>query len=160
MKRHWRGFLVGVAVVVVGYIMKGPAPFLTRPPKLPDGSAIRVQVLNGSGVTKAGLGLAEELRRKGFDVVEIGNAVGRQDSTVVIDRVERGHEDEALDDLAEGHADGVGRFLGRMRGLVEGGDLDGHASLFGVLAHTFVGGVDVVGHGLESRGVRFHLPIT
>ncbi len=80
-------FLVGAAVIVVGYILKGPAPFLTRPPRLPDGNAIRVQVLNGSDVRKAGLSLAEELRRKGFDVVEIGNAPDRHDSTLVIDRI-------------------------------------------------------------------------
>ncbi len=80
-------FLVGAAVIVVGYLLKGPAPFLTRPPRLPDGSAIRVQVLNGSDVAKAGLGLAQELRRKGFDVVEIGNAPARHDSTLVIDRI-------------------------------------------------------------------------
>ncbi len=80
-------FLLGAVVIVAGYALKGPAPFLTRPPRLPDGSAIRVQVLNGSGVSKAALGLAEELRRKGFDVVEIGNAPARHDSTLVIDRI-------------------------------------------------------------------------
>ncbi len=68
-------------------MLKGPAPFLERPQRLPDGGKIRVEVLNGSGVSKAGLGLAEMLRKKGFDVVEIDNAPERHDSTVVIDRV-------------------------------------------------------------------------
>ena len=82
-----RPFLVGAAVVVVGYLLKGPAPFLSEPPSLPGGQPIRIEVLNGSGKTKAGLGLAEDLRRKGFDVVEIGNAPDHHDTTVVIDRV-------------------------------------------------------------------------
>ena len=61
------------------------------------------------------------------------------------------HEDEALDDLAELDADGVGGLLGRVRGLVEGHDLDGHAALGGGLAHAFVGRMGIVGHGRESR---------
>jgi hypothetical protein len=80
-------FLGGAAVVVVGFLVRGPVVPGLEPPKLPDGRAIRVEVLNGSGRTKAGLGLAEELRIRGFDVVEIGNAPSRHDSTLVIDRV-------------------------------------------------------------------------
>jgi hypothetical protein len=60
------------------------------PTERTNGKPIRVQVLNGSGVRRAGLRLAEALRASGFDVVEIGNAQ-RQDyeQTVVLDRGDR-----------------------------------------------------------------------
>ncbi len=53
-----------------------------------DGGPIRVEVLNGSGIGRAGIALAEDLRSKGFDVVDIKNA-DRQDyaHTLVLDRV-------------------------------------------------------------------------
>ncbi|MEB3323381.1 MAG: LytR C-terminal domain-containing protein [Synechococcaceae cyanobacterium] len=60
-------------------------------PARSDGKPIRVEVRNGSGVHRAGLGLAEALRDRGFDVVDIRNA-DRNDyaETVVLDRVGRG----------------------------------------------------------------------
>ena len=69
---------------------------------MPNGRPFRVEVLNGSGVRKAGLGLAEHLREKGFDVVDIRNA-DRADygDTMVLDRV--GHPE---------YADAVARELG------------------------------------------------
>jgi hypothetical protein len=46
-----------------------------------------VEVLNGSGVNRAGQGLAEHLRAEGFDVVDIRNADRSDyDETVVVDR--------------------------------------------------------------------------
>lgn len=81
----WRGFFVGAVIVVVGFWLRGP---VESQPALPGGKPFRVEVLNGSGVHKAGLGLAEALREKGFDVVEIRNA-DRSDyeRTLVLDRV-------------------------------------------------------------------------
>ncbi len=59
-------------------------------PERESGKPIRVQVLNGSGVRRAGLRLAEALRASGFDVVEIGNALHQDyEQTVVLDRGDR-----------------------------------------------------------------------
>jgi LytR cell envelope-related transcriptional attenuator len=81
----WKPILVAAVLVAAALLVRFP---LQRQPELPDGKPIRVEVLNGSGVAKAGLGLAEELRKKGFDVVSIGNA-DRADyaETLVLDRV-------------------------------------------------------------------------
>jgi hypothetical protein len=104
---RWRAFLVGAAVVVVGLLARGPSRFLRGVPRHGDGETIRVEVLNGSGVYKAGLGLAMELRRQGFDVVTIGNADhSGYAETLVLDRV----------GMPE-HADSVVRRLGFGRAL-------------------------------------------
>ncbi|MGH2570989.1 MAG: LytR C-terminal domain-containing protein [bacterium] len=60
-------------------------------PAREGGKPIRVEVRNGSGVHRAGLGLAAELRARGFDVVDIRNA-DRSDyeETIVLDRVGNG----------------------------------------------------------------------
>ena len=75
-------FAVGTAVVVVGFLLRGPVfPGRSEDP-------VRVEVLNGSGVHRAGQGLADELRERGYDVVDIRNA-DRHDyeETLVLDRV-------------------------------------------------------------------------
>ena len=53
-----------------------------------EGGAVRVEVLNGSGIARAGIDVAENLRASGFDVVDIRNA-DRPDyeETIVLDRV-------------------------------------------------------------------------
>jgi hypothetical protein len=81
-----KAFLVGGAVVAAGMLIRGPIG-VGGAPKRDDGRPIRVEVLNGSGVNRAGQGLAEHLRAKGFDVVDIRNA-DRSDyeETVVLDR--------------------------------------------------------------------------
>jgi hypothetical protein len=82
-----RAFLVGAAVVIAGSLLRG-AFTGPRAPKLPDGKAVRVEVLNGSGVPRAGLALAERLRDRGFDVVDIRNADrADHERTLVYDRV-------------------------------------------------------------------------
>jgi hypothetical protein len=82
-----RALLGVVAVVLVGFVLREPV-FGSRAPKLPNGKPVRVEVLNGSGVPRAGIALAELLRDRGFDVVDIRNA-DRSDyeRTVVLDRV-------------------------------------------------------------------------
>jgi len=78
------GILAAAAVGWVG-LRAGVAPARE------NGRPIRVEVRNGSGVHRAGLGLAEELRDRGFDVVDIRNA-DRSDyeETIVLDRVGHG----------------------------------------------------------------------
>lgn len=89
-----RTILVGallVAVVSAVWIggLAGP-----RAPKLPGGKPIRVEVLNGTNVPRAGLNVAQRLRDKGFDVVDIRTADDtRRDGkiyehTLVLDRVD------------------------------------------------------------------------
>lgn len=86
---RWKPFTAGAVLVAAAFVLRGP---IQRPnaPELAGGRPIRVEVLNGSGVVKAGLGLAEALRDQGFDVVSIGNA-DRSDyeETLVLDRVGR-----------------------------------------------------------------------
>ena len=82
-----KAFLVGGVVVVAGMLLRGPLEFGSAP-KRGDGKPIRVEVLNGSGVHRAGQGLAERLRERGFDVVDIRNADRRDyPETLVLDRV-------------------------------------------------------------------------
>jgi len=87
MSARRRAFLIGAVLVAGAFWLRGPV-FPSRTPRLPGGRPIRVEVLNGSTVPKAGLGLAESLRAKGFDVVTIDNAE-RSDyaETLVLDRV-------------------------------------------------------------------------
>ncbi|HMB70338.1 MAG TPA: LytR C-terminal domain-containing protein [bacterium] len=81
-----RALVVGGVVVLAGLLLRGPVG-LGGVPERERGRPIRVEVLNGSGVNRAGQGLAEHLRAEGFDVVDIRNA-DRADyeETVVLDR--------------------------------------------------------------------------
>ena len=82
-----RGFLVGALVVLAGTLLRG-AMDGPRAPKMPGGRAIRVEVLNGSSVSRAGIRLAEKLRDAGFDVVDVRNAERSDyEATLVLDRV-------------------------------------------------------------------------
>ena len=84
-----KAFAVGASVVVVGLLLRGPVQLdpKEREPAV-EPAPIRVEVLNGSGVNRAGQRLAERLRELGFDVVDIRNA-DRPDypETLVLDRV-------------------------------------------------------------------------
>lgn len=81
-----RAFLVGGAVVAAVMLLWGPIG-LGGAPRREGGRPIRVEVLNGSGVNRAGQGLAEHLRAEGFDVVDIRNADRSDyDETIVLDR--------------------------------------------------------------------------
>jgi hypothetical protein len=56
----------------------------------PRGVRIKVQVLNGSGVTGLAARATRYLRDRGFDVVESGNYSEKLDSTLVLDRGGKG----------------------------------------------------------------------
>ncbi len=57
-------------------------------PSRREGGPVRVEVLNGSNVDRAGLQVAEDLRGLGFDVVDVRNADRRDyEETIVLDRV-------------------------------------------------------------------------
>ena len=89
-------FVAAVGAVWLGGLA-GP-----RAPKLPGGRPIRVEVLNGTRVPRAGLAIAEKLRDKGFDVVDIRSAEDtRRDGrvyehTLVLDRVDEARWAEAV----------------------------------------------------------------
>jgi hypothetical protein len=78
---------VGVAAVV--WIAHSRGIVASTPePERRGGGAIRVEVLNGSNVDRAGLQVAEDLRGLGFDVVDVRNADRRDyEETIVLDRV-------------------------------------------------------------------------
>lgn len=57
-------------------------------PLPPPGERVRVEVLNGAGISGLARDVTRELRDAGFDVVFFGNAPGgRRDTTIVVDRV-------------------------------------------------------------------------
>ncbi len=82
-----RAFVVGACVVLAGSLLRGALDG-PRAPRMDGGRSVRVEVLNGTRVPRAGLALAERLRDAGFDVVDIRNA-DRSDyaKTLVLDRV-------------------------------------------------------------------------
>jgi hypothetical protein len=69
------------------------APVIPDSLRAPPGVRVRVQVLNASGIRGLGRRATITLRDRGFDVVEVGNAPERRDSTLVLDR--SGHGDWA-----------------------------------------------------------------
>ena len=74
------------AAVVIGRPDPSPQP----PAVAPQGSRIRVQVLNATATRGLGRRATAYLRDRGFDVVDIGTAPESRDSTVVLDRSGRG----------------------------------------------------------------------
>lgn len=82
-----RALLAGACVVVAASLLRGALDG-PRAPRMDGGHPVRVEVLNGTRVPRAGLALAERLRDAGFDVVDIRNA-DRSDygKTLVLDRV-------------------------------------------------------------------------
>ncbi len=96
---------------------------------------------------------AADARQPG-DVDAIGAAHQRDDRrqlTIVTGRIRRRHEDEALDDLTQLHADGIGRFLGGVGRFIEGHHLDLDPVSSGGLSDAFVSGMGGSGHACESR---------
>jgi hypothetical protein len=61
--------------------------------RAPTGTRIRVEVLNASKVSGLARRATFDLRDRGFDVVEAGNASQRRDTTLILSR--SGHDDWA-----------------------------------------------------------------
>jgi hypothetical protein len=88
------GVVVLALVLIAGAIatQKGiggrRAPERSEPPdaSVPAGDRVRVQVLNASSIRGLARRATMHLRDRGFDVLEIGTAQERLDSTLVLDR--------------------------------------------------------------------------
>lgn len=110
MRRHRRravllaGLIVGVAAVGFASLLRGPpeGPKPAAPVAAPEGR-VRVEVLNGGGVTGMARDATRALRTVGFDVVDYGNAAAYDPErpSAVIDRVGR-------PELAAGVAEALG----------------------------------------------------
>jgi hypothetical protein len=95
-----RPLAIAAALLVVTVLAAGglwwtgrsgdPRPVLApwRTVRAPEGTRIRVQVLNATETRGLGRRATRHLRDRGFDVVEIGTApaADRRDSTLVLDR--------------------------------------------------------------------------
>ncbi len=85
----WKDVLLGM---LVGLFLLSMALKLfpkSKPEPPPPGVSVRLEVLNGCGMTGLAAALTRELRRRGenVDVVKTGNATTMDyDSTVIIDR--------------------------------------------------------------------------
>jgi hypothetical protein len=81
-------WIVGVLIAALWLAYSRSGMSASNDAQRREGGAVRVEVLNGSGIARAGLDAAEDLRASGFDVVDIRNA-DRSDyeETIVLDRV-------------------------------------------------------------------------
>ncbi len=78
------GILGGIAILAITLVMDTISLFNVDEPTL-EGSAV-VEVLNGSGIRRAGERVSRYLSEKGFDVLFIGNADDFEyGETIVID---------------------------------------------------------------------------
>lgn len=99
-RRHWRGLALTATVVALaaagGFLLRPargtdpPAQSLSPPPPK---DRVQVEVLNGTRRQGAARTATRILRRRGLDVVFLGNADSLVDSTRVI--VRRGNPDRA-----------------------------------------------------------------
>jgi len=84
--------LVALAVLVVGRSRRGESGARTALPTMagrvnaPEGTRIRVQVLNATRTRGLARRATRYLRDRGFDVVEVGTERDVRDSTLVLDR--------------------------------------------------------------------------
>ena len=76
--------VVVVAALVYGLVTRQFTP-RTTPTRADGGARVQVEVRNAAGVDGLAGRTTDYLRRRGFDVVEIGNA-GRRDTTTVLVR--------------------------------------------------------------------------
>ena len=98
----WGGAIIVVIVAAISAMMWW-APRTTGVPdvlevftttaRAPEGVRIRVEILNATAVPRLALAATPVLRGRGFDVVSVGNAPAKRDSTLVLDR--RGHPEWA-----------------------------------------------------------------
>ncbi len=91
--------LAGAAVVAVAAILVrggAPARAATRDPvandtlRVPPGTRVRVEVLNGTKTRGLARRAMLYLRDRGFDVVSLGNAPHPVDTTLVLDHAQAG----------------------------------------------------------------------
>lgn len=88
--------VVGAVVAIVAWRDGARTPTgTTRAPQVsaPAGTRIRVEVLNATNTPRLARQATRVLRARGFDVVEIGNASEKLDTTLVLDRI--GHPEWA-----------------------------------------------------------------
>jgi hypothetical protein len=80
--------LILAAVAVVAITQRDPANpgLLGRPVRAPDGTRIRVEVLNTTKTRGLARRATAYLRDRGFDVVAVGTVSESRDSTLVLDR--------------------------------------------------------------------------
>lgn len=83
--------LLGAIVAATLKLRTGATLDVPADAMAPEGQRVRVQVLNASGNRGMARLATRHLRDRGFDVVEMGNASDRLDSTLVLDR--SGHPD-------------------------------------------------------------------
>ncbi len=79
--------VVGAAIAFGARAVRRPRESVVVSPELraPDGTRIRVQVLNSTNVRGLARRATLLLRDRGFDVVEVGTISGKHDSTLVLD---------------------------------------------------------------------------
>ena len=89
---RWSGALLNVAIaagvvvvaaLVYGLVTRSFTP-RTSPERAGGGSRVQVEVRNAAGVDGLAGRTTDYLRRRGFDVVEIGNAAARDTTTVLV----------------------------------------------------------------------------
>ena len=89
----WPWIALAVATAIVLVFLGSFVWRLFNPPVLPfvesegEQVVIQVEVVNASGVDRAGRRTMEFLRERGFDVVELSTASASHDTSLIIDRV-------------------------------------------------------------------------
>lgn len=77
---------------------------LTFEARAPEGVRVRVEILNATATRGLALAATGLLRDRGFDVVSIGNAPARRDSTLVLDRTVHPHWARLVSEVLGGSA--------------------------------------------------------
>ncbi len=75
---------IGVLVLLYGFGTRAFTPRTVPDREEADHSRIQVEVRNGAGVDGLAAQTTAYLRRRGFDVVELGNAAGQDSTTVLV----------------------------------------------------------------------------
>jgi hypothetical protein len=93
--RVWRGRGAPTAVAGAEPAPDGQAspPVTDSTARAPDGTRVKVQVVNATRVRGLARRATRALRDRGFDVVEVGTSAEQRDSALVLDR--SGHPDWA-----------------------------------------------------------------
>lgn len=93
IRRLALAFGAALLIVVIALLVRWSAspdagPLLGGGPRriVPEGTRVRVEVLNATTTRGLARRATQHLRDRGFDVVAMGNAPERRDSTLVLDR--------------------------------------------------------------------------